>query len=278
MDRLTNVETYNEIVTQANEKHGKALLTNCYLLPEKITQFANAGRLTYNVSDSGVVMLCDMDFYYSLYFFINPNIPIETMNPDKPVSLEFISIEGRRDPFFETMSAYWKDAGFKLNSRRRRLYAEYTEEDVAQLECEYEVIHQVETAGPELFDEALELLLATFNPLTNLFRSRDDMRRLMAEGWFLCVKDKGRIIAIVEYEYERGLFKMWRIATDRAYRGHHLHWHCRSYVARKAWDLGYRKTTAWIEDGNDISTHNIKKLRMDYDGRFSEQYVFTAPL
>jgi GNAT superfamily N-acetyltransferase len=185
-----------------------------------------------------------------------------------------MTIEGRKDAFFETMREYWRAAGFELNSTRLRLTAEYDEDSVKALENEREVIHEVKVASPDRFEEGLALLLRVFDPVTSIFPGKDDMRRSMDDGNFLIIEnDEGRIICIIECEFGKTSFKLWRIATDPDYTGQRFHWHCRRYATRKAFGMGLRRNIAWVEDWNAKSTHNITSMGMKFDGRISEQYI-----
>jgi hypothetical protein len=269
------------MVSAVKEDAGGALASNEYHLDrEALGRYISAGRLYAERNAAGLFVFADMDWYYSLFFFINPAASDSAATPkpfdekDKPVQFELMTVKDRKDARADALRTYWTDAGFELNSTRLRLTAEYDEESVAALEREHEVIHEVKVARPDQFDEGLALLLDVFDPVTSIFPGRDDMRKSMEDGNFLVIEDgEGRIICIIECEFGRTNFKLWRIATDRSYVGQRFHWHCRRYATRKAFGMGLRRNIAWVEDWNAKSTHNITSMGMKFDGRISEQYI-----
>jgi hypothetical protein len=276
MKLIESAPEYASLVQEVKDAHGGGLMSNEYYLDrDKLAHYASASRLYAEKLRAGLLTFVDMDWYYSMFFSVDPSVPPAGLErKEKPLQFELMTIKGRKDPFFETMRGYWPAAGFELNSTRLRLTVEYDEESLKALENEHEVIHEVKVARPDQFEEGLALLLNVFDPVTSIFPSRDDMKRSFAEGNFLVIEnEEGRIICIIESEFGKTNFKLWRIATDQNYKGQRFHWHCRRYATRKAFDRGLRRNVAWVEDWNAKSTHNITSMGMKFDGRIAEQYI-----
>ncbi|MDR2163747.1 MAG: hypothetical protein LBO70_07415 [Clostridiales Family XIII bacterium] len=276
MKPIRSTTEYESILKEAKANIGGGLMSNEYSLDTgSIERYASASRLYWEEINSGILILVNMDWYYSMLFIVDPSLPPDSPSvTDKPVQFGLMAIKGRNDLFFDTMRGYWKAAGFELNSTRLRLAVTYNEESLKAIENAHEVIHEVKIARPDQFEEGLALLLSVFNPVTNIFPNKDDMKRSMEDGNFLVIENKeGRIICITECEFGKTSFKLWRIATDTNYRGQRFHWHCRRYATRKAFDMGIRRNIAWVEDWNAKSIHNITSMGMKFDGRLSEQYI-----
>jgi hypothetical protein len=276
MELIKDMAEYESVVKQAKEAGGSGLMSNeYYFAKDEIERYASESRLYKDEIRAGLLVLADMDWYYSTFFWVKPSLPPSDLTrKEKPLQFELMTIQGRKDPFFETMREYWPAAGFELNSSRLRLTVEYDEESLAALENKHEVIHEVKVARPDQFDEGLALLLDVFDPVTSIFQSRGDMKRSFEEGKFLVIEnEEGRIICVIECEFGKTNFKLWRIATDKNYKGQRFHWHCRRYATRKAFDMGIRRNVAWVEHWNDKSAHNVTSMGMKFDGRISEQYI-----
>jgi GNAT superfamily N-acetyltransferase len=252
----------------------KRVITNCFMFADKLNRYVRESRLFYEMHDDGLILLCDMDDYYILYYHIAPDKGIGFTAKDKPTVIEFFDFEYRHNQKNDVMIPYFEKAGFGRHNTIRRMSCEYDEASIRALENAHEDLYEVIVAREEHYDTILRMLYDTFDPLKNLFPARADMMESLRNGEFFCILgDAGEVICTVQAVYEKASFYMLYVVTDPAYRGKNLSWQIRKYATLKAWDMGIRKRVGWVLEGNTPGIVTAKKTGLAFDGAFTLHYI-----
>lgn len=270
---LKNAEHLSKLQKEEKKKH-KPLITNCYLFPDQINRYTDDGRISYEIYDDGIILLCDMGYYYNLYYFVKPDKGIKFEKREKPVVVEFHDSEQRHNKQNDVMIPYWENAGFRHNTTVRRMFCEYTEESLDELVNAHPTEFEVIVAQEPHFERIFELLFEAFDPVENLFDSKEDLRESMKNGEFLCIVDENNeVMCALQSSITGNEVNMHHVVVDRNHRGKNLSWHLRKTATQQAWDLGIKKRVGWVVDGNDAGIISAKKIGLEFDGRFTIQYI-----
>lgn len=273
MNQLNSVDHLSQLTADEKKKH-KPLITNCYLFPNQIEELTDKGRLTYEIHDDGLILLCDMGYYYNLYYYIKPDKGISFPKREKPVVVEFHDSELRHNKQNDIMIPYWEEVGFKHNATVHRMVCEYTQESLDELLDAHETEYEVITAKEPHFDRIFELLFEAFDPIENLFESKEDLRKSMEDGDFLCiVDDNDQVMCALQTPIKNGEVNMHHVVVDKKHRGKNLSWHLRKSATKKAWDQGIKKRVGWVVEGNEPGIISAKKVGLEFDGRYTVQYI-----
>ena len=275
-EKLTLVEGAGEADRLVRKAYAgrKGVQTNCFMFAAKLNGYADSGRLFYEETEDGLLLLCDMDEYYILYYHLSPASGLSFEKKDKPAIVEFFDSEHRPNRQNRIMVPYFEKAGFAHHNTIRRMSCEYDEKTIEALMGQHADQYEVITAGPAHYETILTMLYGTFDPVKNLFPARADMRAALANGEFLCILDgAGKVVCTVQVVYEKASFYMLYVVTDPDWRGKNLSWQIRKAATKRAWDMGIRKRMGWVLEGNTPGIVTAQKTGLDFDGHFTLHYV-----
>lgn len=102
MIKINSPEEYNALVKAFRARKGKPL-TNCFLMPDEMVAVINEGRLFAEECEDWLLLLCDRDDYYSLFYYTadgtataDVKVFIETIK-DKEIFSDAVFRQGRGD-------------------------------------------------------------------------------------------------------------------------------------------------------------------------------------
>jgi GNAT superfamily N-acetyltransferase len=276
MNKLKTLSQLEDLLSAERKIH-KPLYTNCMLFSGTLEDYISKGKLYYEQYDDGVVLLYDAGYYYSLYYYICPNRGIRYKKHEKPIVIDFHDSDQRHNKQHDTMIPYWEKAGFSFNTRSMRMIVEYDEDSLYALVNAHKTEYEVIPARPEHYERILELLFDAFDPVKNLFHSREDLLEEMDAGEFQCIIDEdGEVMCALQSFVEDGICYMHHVVVDPKHRGKNLSWHLRKYATEKAFRKGIKKREGWTIEGNTAGIIAAQKIGLQFDGRFITQYIMGA--
>lgn len=102
---MIEIKTFDEInsaVKSFRAEHGK-ILTNCFMMPGEIDSLASAGKLFMHEADAWLLLLCDRDDYYSLFYYTTEDSdPLAVREfvsgiTDKGIFMDIVTRSGKGD-------------------------------------------------------------------------------------------------------------------------------------------------------------------------------------
>ncbi len=102
MIKIKSPEELSSLVKAFRERKGKPL-TNCFLMPDEISALTSEGRLYTEENEDWLLLLCDRDDYYSLFYYTAEESDTAFVKKfvssvkDKGVFTDIVSRSGRGD-------------------------------------------------------------------------------------------------------------------------------------------------------------------------------------
>ncbi len=102
MIKIKSPEEYGSLVKNFRARKGKAL-TNCFLMPDETATLINEGRLYAEETEGWLLLLCDRDDYYSLFYYTVEDSDAKEVGDilkavkDKDVFADIVTRSGRGD-------------------------------------------------------------------------------------------------------------------------------------------------------------------------------------
>lgn len=123
MHLVTSQKEYQTLVRTAKKEKG-ASITNCYLFPEAIQRWIDLKRFYVEEVEAGILFLADQKRYYSVYFYLNPQMPLRIPRQDKPQIAQ--TIYNGQDKNEKQLAAdqLLKNAGFIWKDRMQQIKAD----------------------------------------------------------------------------------------------------------------------------------------------------------
>ena len=258
MQRITD---YGEYVTLVNGV--KAEYSNSTLMKDRVNSLIDAGRLYYQKTGNGVLILVDEGSYYKGYYHWGDGV-FDVEKSDKGILIEEPDFNARRKEKIQAFEQKMKNRGFVLLKNSVQL-------DIVINEC-------VEDSGTRAqylqsrdeYEQVLKLWEEYLNPMDialdiKYFFGKEEYRNII-------VKDDDRVVSTLLGYWNKGKVELHHLVTDSKYQGKGLATEVYRYLFKEMQKEKYKRAIAWIADNNIPSLKLHKKLGFKENGRTCLQY------
>ena len=284
MQQVKTLLQYNDLVRQAKE-NGKIQFTNFYLGKEQLDRYIEKGRLYYQIGEWGIAFFCDEESYYQCIGYFNLLKPVVLEKCDKKVLFRILYKEDRVEKNMVIFEKQLSEIGFSKVDMTRQ----YVLEPKKRME-RYKKLYQaskkileskgfvIESPTQEDAFKIREVLYGTdiLKDFHYTYKDDEEIKRDIAEGAYLCVKDAdGNICAVNRVYVRKGMAEADGIAIVEAYKKHGFS----VAISTKRYLLlnqrgDVEKVQGWIIDTNLTSIKYHTDLGWEKTNRCANEWIW----
>lgn len=217
--------------------------TNRYAPAESFAPLIDAGRLFAHPAAGGLLLLCDMQRYYRVYFHMDTLGACPVIPADRPLAAE-LPYDSRRDGHIPALD-WLVRGGFSVAAERVRYDCgadRFLPGDGGDFE--------VSAAVSDDFGGVQALLLASFDPVSGFLPTDGELCVAVSGGYVLRVRGRaGETAGILHCGMESRKNKLLHLAVAPEYRGRGI---ARALLAgwRRETEASGLPYTLWTAKGN----------------------------
>ena len=278
MEKICNMQQYKTLISQNKEKH-QHVSTNCFTMGNFMQELIDSDRLYYQEYASGLVIFVDEERYYNIYYYLDLDSEFPDLRQDKPVLIEELNNNSRRDAQIENLSRKISQKGFRFLKNNLQLEMDLTahidnlreefDKRLLRLESGLKLDYATDTEqikkAVELWESALD---PTDIPLDHMKTSLEENEKI------ICVFDEAGEVCATN----------WWINTSKSSEGRHTVTHPNHYrkglasLVLLAWyidayDSGAVKAIGWADETNVKSIAMQQKLGCELNNRNCTQFI-----
>ena len=212
MNLIKDIESLNDLI----QKHFvKNTLTNNYVLADSYLKYIGENKL-YSVSTTAnVCILVEKPDFYQLYYYINNQEELFSLDVDKPITMEIL-YRGEANRPFETFT-YWEKCGFKQHLTRDNMVASFQQLSVpTDIASEVE-IRIAESEADIIFTK--QLIETTLDKYTGDVLTYEEVRSFVENKNVICASLAGKLCGILQFEIKNNVVWLGHISVAKGYRG-----------------------------------------------------------
>lgn len=259
---INTLSQYKEAVAAA--KGAGFRLTNCYFLPQALTQKIEGGKLFLEPIPGGLLILEDEGSFLRCFYYLSDRELPQPLRPQRELVLEY----PYREPLEETDALHLR-AIEELGFRRSRRSAQLT---AAAAELRIPETAPADTASASDAEGILTLLQATFDPRYAYFPTEQALLASIAAGDVWVVREGETPIAVLCSCREKQYAQLQHLAVAPEYRGRGIaarllaqyHRHYRQSV------LGFRH---WVDTDNAPAIALYQRFGYRFGIRRADEYI-----
>ena len=251
--------------------------TNCYLMPSKVSGYAQASRMSWYQENEVLVFLCEEDDFYYFYYFLGPgfsadvehNLPSLT----KPLISELIyTLNGDNSEILALM-AYWASYGFDPYRTNRRMILVVDKTRGSNIMKPKIPGYKLAFADPAHLNEIYKMWKDYLDIYTAPIPGPPKIADLISKSEIItAVSESGILAAALQIGLSGNRSCVERIAVDKRHRRKGLAQALLDF--NFSLDLGISLYYLWVNQDNTPAINLYKKNGYSFDSRASTQLIF----
>lgn len=276
MIKIKSPEEYNSLVKAFRIRKSKPL-TNCFLMPDEISAVTSEGRLFAEESEDWLLLLCDRDDYYSLFYYTcedaDTTAVAEFVNSvrDKGVFTDIVTRQGRGDML--TPEKLIKDGVAEKYKTYQRMQLQLAEKDT-----DFSPAAVVLPEGYGTYtdycdcEELRALWKESLDEKSTPLPKNEELKKLSEEGHLFAVLDpKGNLAAVVVLSVsgKQALIQHLSVSPSHRRKGIAASLMNRCLISAKK--EGITVLRLWVDCENLSAVALYDRLDFQKDGMLCEQ-------
>lgn len=213
MNLIRDIELLNEVIRNYFRKN---TITNNYILSGDYFKYIADSKLHYVTTYSNACILVEKADFYQLYYYINNQSELMTLDDYKPIVMEILYRGEVQRP--GEIIKYWVKCGFRQHLTRDIMAAAYNQLTIPSGTTSDIKIKYGETDQEITFTK--ELIENTFDKYTGDILSLDEVKSFIKNRNIICAYLKGNLCGILQFEIKNNVVWLGHIAVKPEYRGY----------------------------------------------------------
>lgn len=268
MEKIHNFPQLNQLIKDKKALYGR-LLSNSFLMPNEIKEYIKRQKLYVQEIKEGLLIFCDEEDYYHVYFYATLKETIEFPQISKPCIMNF-TFKGDESQMLLHMKAFWCGVGFKPYKQYQRMRHDRGKKSICNLPSGY-CIRKANNNDLHDIKKLWEITLDIYStPLPDYFQ----LCAMIENDQIKCVVDADdKICGAAEVRITGNTCLIEHIVIDSSYRKIGLGECLLETIVKRLQKLEVVNKLLWVDIQNKAAIALYEKCGFIQDGMKSNQIL-----
>lgn len=280
------LESYNEYKQMVRELRRKCRrpFSNVYFMSEEMERYIRLGRLSYERTDSGVLLFFDEDRYYRVCLCIDEREPFVLERQNKKILVKNVFYKGEKREAMQCVERRLEELGFQYQGTSVKVKGEL-ENIIQKCKRVERYADALKKRGYRFLEadvsmiEEIETIILDSNVIKDYqlnYWTDEEKKEMARKGCYSCILDENNNICGGGYFLIHGDTTLGiATAIKEEYKKHGLAPVSAYHTAKRLHKKGFKRGQGWILLSNKPSIKYHQSLDYVFTNEYADEWILT---